>query len=90
MSGESREEFERDSMGETGERNARRTALEANSSVILAAEAYAQKYFESTGVKFDIAELIRLKGWFYAGARWARENPEADVAGPQSSTMEGR
>ncbi len=58
---------------------------QSSDSVILAAEEYAQQCVAATGRKFDM-ELLRLKDWFYAGARWRDQHPNADVHGPQSST----
>lgn len=62
-------------------------AGERSDSVVLAAEAYAQKTAEGDGKGFEISELIRLKDWFYAGARWRDAHPGADVRGPQSHIM---
>jgi hypothetical protein len=53
-------------------------------SVVSAAEDYALRCVQVTGKKFDISELLHLKTWFYAGAKWKAMNPTADVDGPQS------
>jgi len=55
--------------------------------VVLAARSYFERYSEATGHRFEIVELLRWQDSFYAGARWARRNPAADVGGPQSQTM---
>lgn len=60
---------------------------EADNSVVLAADAYALQCVRATGTQFEISDLIHLKAWFYAGARWAAKHPGADVTGPQSSTQ---
>lgn len=55
--------------------------------VVLAADDYARRCVAATGQAFQISELVNLKAWFYAGARWRVAHPGADVIGPQSSTM---
>jgi len=56
-------------------------------SVVSAAEDYARRCVVASGKPFEIGELVNLKAWFYAGARWRDAHSDADVVGPQSSTM---
>lgn len=60
---------------------------EEDNSVVLAAEDYAALCVTASGRKFEIGELVNLKAWFYAGARWRDQHPDAEVLGPQSDTM---
>jgi hypothetical protein len=59
----------------------------AGQTVVHAAEAYALRCVQASGQPFDIGQLIRLKDWFYAGARWRASHPDGDVDGPTSTTM---